>query len=197
MSKILASFSSLGYMDESNRKIVLHGLQRIKNLILDVLIATLCGLVMKNLMAALLYEAAFIPLRINAGGYHAQSEKMCKLISWGSIVGSMAVIIYLPGPEILWHILTALSCTGIMILAPVESKNKPLSMTEKKVFRRRSMIIVIMEGGIYFLLAITGCMLYARVIGVVIVLVAGGMIADIEVMENSGCNTGEINGVGR
>lgn len=184
-------------MDESNRKIVLYGVQRIKNLMFDVLIAVLCGLVMKNLMAALLYEAAFIPLRINAGGYHAQSEKMCKLISWGSIVGSLVVIIYLPDLEVLWHVLTALSCTGIVILAPVESKNKPLSMTEKKVFRRRSMIIVIMEGGIYFLLAITGYMLYAKVIGAVIVLVAGGMIADTEEMENCGCNTDEINGAGR
>ena len=166
-------------MDENNREIVLYGVKRIKNLMIDVLIATLCGLVMRYFMVALLYELAFIPLRINTGGYHARSEKMCKLISWGSIIGSLVVIIYLPGPEILWHILTILSCTGIIALAPVESKNKPLSMMEKKVFRRRSIIIVIIEGGIYIFLTITGYMIYAKVIGGVIVLVAGGAMAEV------------------
>ena len=179
MSKLLTLFSSWGYVDESNRKIVIYGLERIKNLFIDLLIAILCGLVMENLIAALLFELTFISLRIFAGGYHAQSEKICKLISWGSIVGSMSVVIYLPCSETFWHILTILSFIGVMTLEPVENKNKPLSMTEKKIFRRRSIIIVIMEGGIYLFFTITEYILYAKVICVAILLVVVGLLLEV------------------
>ncbi|MBP3475154.1 MAG: accessory gene regulator B family protein [Lachnospiraceae bacterium] len=165
-------------MDENNCEIVVYGLQRVKNLAIDILITILCGLVMKNLVVSLLFELAFISLRIYAGGYHAQKEKTCRIISLVSSVGSIAVIIYLPVLLILQNFMVMISLVCIVFFSPVESRNKPLSNMEKKVFRRRSIVIALIEGVAYLILVIRGFEVHSKAIGIAVLIIAIGLLLE-------------------
>lgn len=179
MNKIIKLFSNLGYINEENNKIIIFGLQRIRNLIEDILIAMLCGIIMKNLMVGVLFEFSYIPLRIYAGGYHVSSERICKYLSWGSIVVSMIIIFYFPIPVMFQHFLISIALFGISIVSPIESVNKPLNAKEKNIFHRRSVEVAIGEGILYFFLFSSKLFLFSKTICITVVLVAVGLVMEI------------------
>lgn len=178
MSRMLQIFSEMGYMNESNKPIVLYGIQRIKNLLMDFMISVICGWFMGNVLIGIMFEAAFIPLRIYAGGYHAHNRKICIMISWGSIIVCIAVISYIPIVLCAQHILIALSGLYIVFYAPVESSNKPLNRSEKNVFRIRSIRIVITEVVVYGLFSVSDILLYSKTISIAVFLVAIGILKE-------------------
>lgn len=69
MDQIIQLFCKLGYVNESNNKIVMLGLQRIKNLAADILIVSLVSWIMGNVFIGIIFEIIYIPLRIYAGGF--------------------------------------------------------------------------------------------------------------------------------
>lgn len=80
------------------------------------------------------YLAAFIPLRLSAGGYHAKRHLSCILFNavvYG--VSLMIVTMLAPSAAIVSCFLeSCLSLTVILLIAPLPVKNKPLSNSEKK-----------------------------------------------------------------
>lgn len=176
MNKLLDTFSALGYVNESNDEIIAYGLQRIRDFLIDIMGVIICGIIMRNLLASMVFEVFYIPLRVYAGGYHASNEKKCAYLSWGSIVLSLAVISYLPIPMRIQHLLMVLSAIIIFFLAPLESANKPLMVKEKEVFRRRSIMIVLTEEIIYSLAVLLNSMICAKAICIALALVAVGVI---------------------
>ena len=87
------------------------------------------------------YLAAFIPLRLSAGGYHAKRHLSCILFNavvYG--VSLMIVTMLAPSAAIVSCFLeSCLSLTVIFLIAPVPVKNKPLSSSEEKRNRRLSL----------------------------------------------------------
>lgn len=176
MNKLCSIFFKMGYADETNIEIVTYGLQRIHDLFVDTIVNVVCSMVMGNIRACLLYEVCYIALRIYAGGYHAASKIKCKYLSFGSIILSISIINYLPVKMSLLHFLMIILSVVILLLAPVESVNKPLTHKEKIVFRHRVIIIIFCEVIIYYLAVLFNYMIYAKAIFVSIALVAAGIV---------------------
>lgn len=172
-------------MDIFNEKIIAYGLQRITELTTDIFGALLCGAIMGNIFVGFVFELAYIPLRVYAGGYHAASEKKCKYISWGSMIGCMIIIFYVPLSAFIQHFLMALSILCVVIMSPVESINKPLSKKEKQMFRKRSMLIMFSEVLIYCLLVLFKVEIGAKTFCIAIVLIAIGLCLGIERSESN------------
>ncbi len=176
MNRLLQRLSEEGYVDEADVKVVAYGLQRIRELLIDVTGTLILGILMDEVIAAVVFEMVYIPLRLYAGGYHASSERRCKYLSWISIILSIAVIHCVSIPEKIQHLFVLITIIIIFLWSPVESANKPLYEMERKVFRYRSIVIVLVESAIYILMFKCGGDMCAKAICIAMMLVGGGEV---------------------
>lgn len=87
------------------------------------------------------YLAAFIPLRLSAGGYHAKHHLSCILFN-SVVYGISLMIVTMLAPSsaiVICFFESCLSLTVVFLFAPIPAKNKPLSSSEKKRNRRLSL----------------------------------------------------------
>lgn len=175
--RILEWLYRLGYVNESNDKIIELGLQRIKSTFASIAFSAIVSWLMGDVIVGLLFELTYIPIRIYAGGYHASSKRRCEYLSYGSLLLCMILIFYVPLKIEIMHLLLLLFGMVIFLFAPVESVNKRLNSVEKKVFRRKSTIYLGVAVFIYVLMMKRGNVLYAKTVIHSVCLVAIGLIA--------------------
>lgn len=107
------------------------------NLATTVALGLLVGMVWESL----LFLAVYIPLRKFAGGYHADTESRCYVISTLLLCLPLCVIhgirvLEMGAAALLLPLLLASGC--IAFLAPVDTENKPLDQAEIEAYRKRS-----------------------------------------------------------
>ncbi len=147
---------SAGMIAKSDEAIYRFGLEQGFWMVLNLATAVALSAAWGMLAEGLCFMAAYMPLRIYAGGYHARTPLRCygggmvlvaaallmmREISWG--VGSGALIMMLAG-VLLW------------ILAPVADENKPLSSRERHVYVRRARWIAATEIAVALLAGLAG-----------------------------------------
>lgn len=127
------------------RELYKYGFQNGLILILNFVTSVTIGVVFGKALESILLLVAYMPLRSYAGGHHSDSSKRCYVVSscimgiWvgmlrtGALSTSCCVIILTLGAAV------------CLCIAPVEDKNKPLDETERRVFRKRSIIILFLE----------------------------------------------------
>lgn len=109
---------------------------------LELLISTLINFVMiisiaiisRKVPETIFYIAAFIPLRISAGGYHANTHARCLLIL---LISYIVFLIVISCVSINLSIIISLVSLGLAILiiyiyAPVEDINNPMNKEQKR-----------------------------------------------------------------
>lgn len=137
-----------------DRDLYAYGLNQGMIIILNM-ITTLCiGLLFGSTLQLVIFMAAYIPLRSYAGGYHARTPLKCYVIS---IIMLIAVSICLKCIALnhWWYwVLVVLSILLIIFLSPVEDKNKPLDEIEVTVYRKRAIIIIMIEVALSILFGI-------------------------------------------
>ncbi len=176
-SKLYRLLYKEGYVNERNSKVVESGIKRIQHLVQDIALALLAGCLMKNIGVSIVMEAIYFPLRCYSGGYHASSDRVCKYLSWGSTIGCLAVINYVPIPINIQHLLMIFSVVCIVILAPVESCKKPLYDREKVIFRKRSLFVTVVTLLFYSGIVLNGAEIYGKTVCMAVVMVSIGVIA--------------------
>lgn len=107
-----------------------------------------------NFLEAVLLFTAFIPLRVYAGGYHADTKLKCYLISLG-VYGIFTVVMNIL-PQGLYSavnlLIAVFSLIMILIAAPVIHKNKAVNDIERKHYRKFSIWICSVETAAILLL---------------------------------------------
>lgn len=144
--KIVHSLYRNGEVNETDQELLVYGLTQGIRMCMNILTALVVGLVMGMWWQGLLFMAAFIPVRSFAGGYHAKTPLRCYWYSVGIILVVLYVIRFVGGYQACFDIMTAALAAMVFFLAPVESKNKPLSGAERTAFRskaRRMLFMVI------------------------------------------------------
>ena len=96
-----------------------------------------------NFAETLLYFVAFIPLRIFAGGYHADTRLRCYFVLMGVYIVFSAMIKYVPLTDYAMILAACPIYSGAMVLlfSPLKSHTKNRSESEKKRYRKVSIII--------------------------------------------------------
>lgn len=89
--------------------------------------------------------ATYIPLRSFAGGYHAKTPARCYILSLIMIAVILAGMKYLPVANIVYYFVLTAAVLIVFLLSPVEDKNKRLDETEQKVYKKRVVIISMVE----------------------------------------------------
>ena len=128
-----------------DRELYVYGFNQGLTILLNLVTTLGIGLLFDSTVQLVVFMVAYIPLRSYAGGYHARTPLKCYMIS---IIMLIAVSICLRCIVLnhWWYwILVVLSIILIVFLSPVEDKNNPLDEIEATVYRKRAIIITMVE----------------------------------------------------
>lgn len=135
------------YLLESDRNLYTYAYELLIGQAVNVLIACLMAVFFDACFTVFVFLASFFPLRIYAGGHHADNSNICTLVStimvWLVCIASKAIP---TGAILTFNLAVGIICGGLICtLAPVEDHNKPLSAAEKKQYRKKSILIWMIE----------------------------------------------------
>lgn len=135
-------------IDSEHYEICQYGLQQGLTIILNVVTTIAISVALGTFWQAVVFMTLYIPLRSNAGGYHANTASQCYLYSIFLMIAVLLVIKHLTIPNTICIIALIISLFVMFALAPVEDFNKPLDKIEHSVYRRRTLIIAMLEGSL-------------------------------------------------
>lgn len=137
-----------GVVAPEDAEIVRYGLEALADNMLAFLLTALVGFFYGSLLSGIALWVLIFPLRKYAGGYHAKTKARCYLISVGMLVVAF-VLLYQPVYHpVVYFILVAIS-SYIFMNAPVDHENKVLDMTERRVYRRRTRVVLVLESTLF------------------------------------------------
>ncbi len=139
-------------------------------LLMTLVIATL----MKMTAEGLLMIIPFILIRRFCGGLHLNSSVVCFISSSITLIVALLIIRLLINYEMiaLASAMAIISAASIVAIGSVESKNRPLSPKEKKVFTKVSRILCVTTLVVFTVFLIIGKLRYAVPIGIGLFLTA-------------------------
>ena len=143
-------------IEAEDAEIYIYGINQILVSVLNVLSALIIGLILGTFFEVVVFMAAYIPLRIFAGGYHAKTPLRCYIFSVIMLIIVSLGMKYLYMADWVYYVILAVAALMILVLSPVEDKNKPLDDLEYKVYKRRAIIIAAIELTISILLKLIG-----------------------------------------
>ena len=117
-----------------------YGLRRLINSVMNVLLILAIGLIYENLFGTIVYTFSYILLRRYSGGYHSKTLVNCYILSTITIVFALNAISYIKEVKINTFIITFVSSVVILVLSPVECRNKKLDVCEKGVYKKRAIV---------------------------------------------------------
>lgn len=182
-SKIGNDLVRSNVVKEEDAEIYIYGINQILTSVLNVSSALIIGLILGTFFEVMVFMAAYIPLRIFAGGYHAKTPLRCYIFSLIMLIVVSIGMKYLILSE--WAYYAVLSAALLIVLAisPVEDKNKPLDEIEHKVYKKRALIIAATELVISIIFRLAG--LNKLFIAVVYSFTALGFMITIGAIKNT------------
>lgn len=135
-----------GNISKENEAVYQYALKSMLILGANILLSLLIGMCMGMFGYCVLFLCALIPLRSDAGGYHASNMFVCYFLSFVSLIFTM---FWVKNESMNRTIVTAVAATVsllcIFLFAPLDSRNKPIEGNERKCIRKRARIIVCLE----------------------------------------------------
>ena len=153
LSKRMASFFARNNVIKSeDEEVYEYGLQLLLSTVFNGIIALISGTVLQ----CICYLAAFVLLRKSAGGFHAKTHLGCCCIL--AIVLSLFITFVKFVPNEVYGIVSAIavafSVVIILMFAPLEHENKPISYKDKSRLRKISIIYLVLFALLVFALFI-------------------------------------------
>ena len=134
-----------------NREFYFYGLQLAISKLFFFAVILIISIFTKTLLVSTAFVFMYSTIRQFSGGYHCSSEVSCFFVS--ILLYLIMILFYdidMHGGKIFLCISTAVSVLLIMIFSPIEHKNKPLSVDERKRYGLISKIVAVV-------LAVTVC----------------------------------------
>lgn len=123
---------------EEDEEIYTYGLHQGIIILISWIVILGIGIFMNMFLQSIFILLFFFPIRIYAGGFHADSLYICYIFSTLMQVGALCILKYIPFS--MWMNICVLLVCSFLILrfSPVEAHNKPLDHNEVKKYRRIS-----------------------------------------------------------
>ena len=134
-----------GVFSPDEKEIYQYGIQQILLTFLNLVTVAIIGLLLGAFRNLLIFTIAYIPLRKMAGGFHAKTPIRCYVVSTAMFVFVALVPRWISIGAFETTILLLVFSVVIIALAPVGSANKPLDDLEKKVYKKRAVVICAVE----------------------------------------------------
>ena len=133
-------------------KVCCYGIEVTISTLLNCLIVFLIGIFFNMFAESIVFLAAFTPLRIYSGGYHADTYLKCNLIFGILVFGCFAVYKYanpVYQPEMI--AICTIQLLMCVFYAPIENKNKKLTNRQKKMYKQRAITAILILCSLLFL----------------------------------------------
>ena len=134
-----------GVIKEEDTEIYIYGINQILTSVLNVSSALIIGLIFGVFPEIAVFMAAYIPLRSFAGGYHAKTPLRCYVFSVIMLIVVSIGLKYLHIADCVYYAVLVAATLVVLVLSPVEDRNKPLDEIEHKVYKRRTILIAAVE----------------------------------------------------
>lgn len=154
--KVARSLVENGNISKEHEAVYQYAFQSVLILGINVLLSLLIGILLDRVIYCIVYLCVIIPLRSNAGGYHASNLVVCYVLSFISMITTLLMADKI---GFYWMIALAIvavaSAVLIFIYAPLDTENRRLDDDEKKRTGGKARRIVITEllAGLLFLIA--------------------------------------------
>ena len=133
------------YFPNEDPEIMEYGFYVLISKIIFIAAIIIVGVIFGELVPILLFTLFYTSLRSFAGGIHAGTPSRCFVLSLVMLALIAAVNKYVFISRYISYVILTLSFISVIVLSPVETQNKPLDETEKKVYGRKTRIIVLIE----------------------------------------------------
>ena len=143
--KIVNNLVHSGVIKEEDAEIYIYGINQILTSVLSVSSALIIGLIFGVFPEIAVFMAAYIPLRSFAGGYHAKTPLSCYVFSVIMLIVVSIGLKYLHLADWVYYAVLVAATLVVLVLFPVEDRNKPLDEIEQKVYKRRTILIAAVE----------------------------------------------------
>lgn len=144
LSKRIVRHCCKGEGSDEN-ELYIFGVNQFLNMLLNILTALFIGILFGETLRIILFMLAYVPLRSYAGGWHSRTPLRCYIFSVIMLIVVSIGMKYLSVAEWMYYVILAAAASVVLILAPVEDRNKPLDEIEHKVYKRRTVIITVAE----------------------------------------------------
>ena len=127
-------------IEAEDAEVYSYGMELLISTVLNFAVAIIIAVATKSILPCLVNLAAFLTLRVNAGGYHADTPLGCTM----TLVSTLLVFIFaeknISEVAMFFNSLMMLLLSNILIimLSPVEHPNKPISEDMKRKLRDKS-----------------------------------------------------------
>lgn len=126
-------------------EIYIYGINQILVSVLNVSTALIIGLIFGVFFEVAGFMVSYIPLRSFAGGFHAKTPLRCYICSVIMLIVVSIGFKYLSIAAWVNYAVLALAFAIVLVLSPVEDRNKPLDDLEYKVYKKRAISIASIE----------------------------------------------------
>ncbi len=136
-----------------DREIYEYGLNQLLVILLNLITLCVIGIWFDNWFLLVIFVGTFVPLRSFTGGYHASSARTCFLWSIAILILLSIIDRRIINVEVNLFSIAFLCNLIIFILAPIQDSNKPLDYLERRIFRKRA-ILILLANNLLFLLGV-------------------------------------------
>lgn len=143
--KIISNMEKQHMIQADRKSIYQYGINQILNMLLNTITLLAIGLFFHMTAETIVFTFAYIPLRIYAGGFHAKTPFKCWIISALMLAAALLVMKYVNIGVYIYDILSLIGAIFILVLSPVEDKNKPLDEKEQSIYKLRCILIFTIE----------------------------------------------------
>lgn len=115
-----------------------------------IILSLIIGVIMGQVRYGIILSIPLCLIRRYSGGYHAPYGWLCILMSVGLLLFCFLIQPYVQC-NILLLVLTVLAILSLCILSPIDSKNRPLDQSEKKRYKKTTIVIALLCGVVYMI----------------------------------------------
>lgn len=137
---------------EEERNIYIFGFNLFFKYFISLVFIFLVGMLNHSLKETIVFVSLCVSLRSYAGGIHLVKDSFCQVFSVGIIQVALWINELLPLSSIASIYLSVVFSVLIYFIGPVDNKNKPLDMVEKKVFTEQLRKVLIIQLGLFFIM---------------------------------------------
>ena len=152
--KTAVFFSNNRIIDSDDVKVYAFGLEILFSTIINFAVALVIAVLTGEFLAFALFFASFITLRLNAGGFHAKTHIGCTSVLAFALLMYVAALKYMPATakNISAAISLIISSLTILVFAPVEHPNNPLSTKSRLKLRKKAILLLCIWSALCILL---------------------------------------------
>lgn len=134
-------------LDDEEREVYQYAYELLLNQVINIVIAIVIAVIFRTPIQVIAFLISYIPLRSYSGGYHANTNAGCTIVSAFMVCFICWLSRYSPEWGVMRYYLICFACSGYFIIryAPVEDSNKPLDEVELVRYKKMSCIIWVIE----------------------------------------------------